>query len=104
MTVVVSFITGGQISAGASGVRTIRAQERLVIGNTTTNVALVGETVLIGNGETGMIAAAFGTAPDAAALTDNSPVTSAGFPIAAGMVGVPLVPGAGAKINVKAVP
>lgn len=103
MTVVVSFITGGQISAGASGVRTIRAQERLTVPGTTVTAALVGETVLVGNGETGMVAVAFGTAPDAAA-TASSATTSAGVPVAAGMVGIPLVPGAGALINVKAVP
>jgi hypothetical protein len=103
MTVVVSFITGGQISAGASGVRTIRAQERLTIPATTVTAALVGETVLIGNGEAGMVAAAFGSAPDAAATTATAS-TSAGMPIGAGMVGIPIVPGPGALVNVKAVP
>jgi hypothetical protein len=103
MTVVVSFITGGQITAGASGVKSIRKQERITIPGTTSTATQVGETVLIGNGETSMIAVAFGSAPDAAA-TDASATTSAGMPIGAGMVGVPIVPGAGNLINIKAVP
>ena len=105
MTVVVSFIRGAQIAQGASGVSSVRAQERLAVGSTTTNSTQVGDTVLIGNGETSMIAVAFGTTPDAAAADSSTfPLTSAGMPIAAGAVGVPIVPGAGYKINVKAVP
>ncbi len=102
MTVVVSFIVSGAIAQGTSGIGRIRAQERLAIGATTVTETQVGETVLIGNGEAGMIAAAWGTVPDAAA-TAESAVTSAGYPIGAGMVGIPIVPGAGKKINVKAV-
>ncbi len=103
MTVVVSFIVSGAIAQGTSGIGRIRAQERVTIPGTTVTTAQVGETVLIGNGETTMVAVAFGTTPDAAATTENGSVTSAGYPIGAGMVGVPLVPGAGAKINIKAV-
>lgn len=103
MTVVVSFITSGAIGGNASGVGRVRAQERLAVGATTSTAALAGETVLVGNGETGMIAVAFGSAPDAAA-TAESGTTSAGFPVAAGTLGIPFSPGAGAKVNVKAVP
>lgn len=103
MTVVVSFITGGLIADGASGVKTVVAQERLAVGGTTARATQVGETVLIGNGEASMIAVAFGTTPDAAALAADGN-TSAGMPVGAGMVGVPIVPGPGCKINVKTVP
>lgn len=103
MTVVVSFIVSATIAQGAAGIGRVRKQERLTVPGTTVATAQVGETVLIGNGEAGMVAVAWGTAPDAAA-TDESGATSAGYPIAAGAVGVPIVPGANAKINVKAVP
>lgn len=103
MTVVVSFITSGGIASGVSGIGRVRAQERIAVGGTTATAAQVGETVLIGNGEANMIAVAWGTAPDAAATAENGTVTSAGYPIGAGMVGIPVVPGAGAKINAKAV-
>lgn len=103
MTVTVSFITSGQIGPGASGVKTIRAQERLTIPATTTNQTQVGETVVIGNGEAGMVAASFGSAPDAATTTATV-ASSAGMPIGAGMIGLPIVPGAGNFINVKAIP
>lgn len=105
MTVTVSFVTPGSGGAGSNGVFKVRAQERLTIPATTTNTTAVGELVMIGNGETSMVAVAFGTTPDAATAADASPVSSAGYPVAAGSVGVPLVPGvAGAKINVKAIP
>lgn len=104
MTVVVSFIVSGTIAASAAGIGRVRAQERVLIPGTTVATALAGETVLVGNGETSMVAVAWGTAPDAAATAESLPATSAGFPIAAGMVGVPFVPGAGAKVNIKAVP
>lgn len=103
MTVTVSFITPGSLGAGAAGVKTIRAQERLTIPATTVNSTLVGETVVIGNGETGMVAAAFGSAPDAATTTATG-ASSAGMPVGAGTVGIPITPGAGNFINVKAIP
>jgi hypothetical protein len=104
MTVVVSFVTPGNGGAGTNGVNKVRAQERITIPGTTTTTSLVGEIVIVGNAETSMVAVAFGTTPDAAATADNSPVTSAGFPVAAGSVGTPLVPGvAGAKVNIKVV-
>jgi hypothetical protein len=105
MTVTVSFISPGSGGAGSNGVFKVRAQERLTIPGTTVNTTMVGELVLIGNGEAGMVAVAFGTTPDAAAVSDNSPVTSAGYPVGPGQVGAPLCPGVGgANINVKAIP
>jgi hypothetical protein len=104
MTVVVSFITSGTIANGVAGIGRVRAQERVTIPGTTVATAQVGETVIVGNGETSMVAIAWGAAPDAAAVAENLPTTTAGYPVGAGMVGIPFVPGAGAKINVKAVP
>ena len=106
MTVTISFITPGSLGSGASGVSTIRAQERLTVGATTTNTTKTGESVIIGNGELTMIAAAYGTTPDANAVTDGTPPGYLrGYAhCAEGTVGVPLCPGSGYKINVKAVP
>ena len=70
MTVVVSFITPGILGVGGwagAGVGRVRIQERLTIGNSTSGATALNEIALIGNGETGMIAAAYGTTPDAAA-------------------------------------
>lgn len=102
MTVVVSFITSAGIGGSSVGVGRVVAQERLTPPATTARATGVGETVLVGNGESGMIAVAYGTTPDAAA-TAESDTTSAGFPVAAGDIGIPFSPGAGKKINVKAV-
>lgn len=103
MTVVVSFLTAVAGGAGSNGVYKVRAQERLAIGSTTINTSMVGEIIIVGNGEAGMIAVAFGTAPDAAATAESS-ATSAGFPVSAGAVSAPIVPGNNSsKINVKAV-
>lgn len=103
MTVVVSFITTAGIGGGNSGVGRVVAQERLTPPATTVRAAGVGETVLIANGEASLIAAAYGTTPDADATAENLPTTSAGFPIGVGGLGVPLAPGTGNKINVKVV-
>lgn len=103
MTVVVSFITPKGIgSVDAPGVGRVRIRENLAVGGTTVASALQGEVVIIGNGETSMIAAAFGTTPDAAA-TAETVATSAGVPIASASIGVPLMPAAGDKVNVKTV-
>lgn len=103
MAVVVSFITSAGIGGGAAGVGRVLAQERLTPPATTARAAQVGETVLIGNGEATFIAVAYGTTPDADATAENLPTTSAGFPVAAGQMGVPFAPGSGQKVNVKVV-
>jgi hypothetical protein len=104
MTVVVSFLTAGSAGAGANGVNRVRAQERVTVPGTTTNTSRVGEIILVGNGETSMVAVAFGTAPDAAATVENPGVTSAGFPVGAGMVSAPITSGDGvSKVNIKIV-
>lgn len=103
MTIVVSFVSAGPAGAGGNGVARVRKQERIALNGTTTATSEPGDAIIIGNGESSMIAVAFGTTPDAAAL-DATAATSAGFPVAAGSVSPPIVPGVvGAKINVKAV-
>ena len=101
MTVVVSFVRPKNIYS-ASGIGSVRVREILTVGGTATAGAEDGEMIVVGNGETSMIAAAFGTTPDAAALTKTT-ATSAGMPIPAGSQSYPIFPTAGDKINVKAV-
>jgi len=106
MTVLVSFIRPSSLGGGwgGAGIGEVRAQERLALGGTTTTTVAFGDIVLIGNGEATMIAAAYGTAPNADATVSALPTTSASFPIGAGQVGVPMtnLP-IGSKINVKTV-
>jgi hypothetical protein len=100
MTVVVSFIRPG--GAGVVGVDKVRVRENVTIPGSTTARAEDGEIVVIGNAETSMVAAAWGTTPDAAATAETS-ATTAGFCIGAGAVSYPIRPRVGDKVNVKAV-
>lgn len=102
MTVVVSFIRQAARGSEASGVGDVRVREDITVPGTTTATLQAGELVLIGNAETSMVAIAFGTAPDAAALAKTT-ATSAGMAVAAGAVSYPVIPAVGDKINVKAV-
>lgn len=103
MTVVVSFISHKALGLGpVLGVGVVRVREDITIPGSTTATAQAGEIVLVGNGETSMVAIAFGTTPDAAALAATA-ATSAGFVVPAGCTSQPICPPAGAKINVKAV-
>lgn len=101
MTVVVSFITPAT-RGSASGINTVRVRENITIPGTTTEYAQPGEMVVVGNAETSMVAVAFGTTPDAAALAKTI-ATSAGMPVPAGGLSYPISPNAGDKINVKVV-
>lgn len=103
MTVVVSFIRPkGVGSVDAPGVGSIRIREDITIPGTTTATVEDGEVVIVGNGETSMVAVAHGITPDAAAA-ESTHETSAGYPVAAGTVSDPFVPDTGAKINIKAI-
>lgn len=104
MTVQVIFFTPrGIASAHAPGVGDIRAREAVTIPGTTTAVAQAGESVVVFNGETSGVLVAHGPTPDATA-TAATMATSAGFPVAAGQISVPIQPATGSKISVKAVP
>lgn len=102
MTVVVSFVRHAAKGTEVSGVGAVRIRENITIPGTTTATAQDGEMIIIGNAETSMVAVAFGSTPDAAALVSTS-ATSAGMPVPAGAVGFPIIPAVGNKINVKVV-
>jgi hypothetical protein len=100
MTVVVSFIRA--TGAGVIGVGGVRAQERVTVPGTTVTTALNGEVVIIGNGETSMVAAAWGSTPDAAATAETT-ATSASVAVPAGGLSYPINPKFGDKVNIKVV-
>lgn len=100
MTVVVSFIKPQ--GAGVIGMGDVRVRENLAVTGTTTAQAQDGEIIIIGNNETSMVAVAWGTTPDGAALAKTA-ATTAGVPIGAGAVSYPITPKPGDKINVKVV-
>lgn len=101
MTVVVSFVTPrGVGSLHSPGVGAVRIREDITIPGTTTATVQSGEIVLIGNAESSMVAAAFGTTPDAATTTETT-ASSAGIAVPAGTLQA-VAPPAGAKINIKA--
>lgn len=100
MTVVVSFVKPQ--GAGVIGMGRVRVRENIAIPGSTTALAEDGEVIIIGNAETSMVAAAWGTTPDAAALAATA-VTTAGVPIGAGDVSYPIQPKVGDKVNIKAV-
>ena len=103
MTVVVCFVTPRGIgSANAPGIGDVRVREDITVPGSTTAVAEEDEVVIIGNGETSMVVAAFGRTPDAATTTETS-ASSAGFPVAAGSVTGGIVVREGDKINIKAI-
>lgn len=102
MTVVVSFITAARVGGDAQGIGRVRRQERITVPGTTANPTEVGEAVIISNGEANMVAVAWGSIPDAAALVETA-VTSAGFGVPAGQMAIPFSPGGGKLINIKAV-
>lgn len=102
MTVVVSFITPRGAADGSNGIGGVRVRENITIPGTTTETAKAGEMIIIGNGETSMVAAAFGTTPNADAAAETT-ATTAGFPIPAGQSSYPIVAPIGAKVNIKVV-
>lgn len=94
MTVVVSFVRPKNLYS-ASGIGSVRVRENLAVGGTTSATAEDGEMIVVGNGETSMVAVAFGSgSPDAA---------NTGFALGAGQVSLPIVANAGDKVNVKTV-
>lgn len=102
MAVIVSFMRpGGLGSIHAVGVGRVRVRESLSLNGTTTASAVEGEMALLCSTEEGVVLAAFGTTPDAAA-TAATGVTTAGFSVPPG-TWVPVALPVGAKINVKAI-
>lgn len=101
MTVTVSFVSAGPGANGIVGISRVRVKEVVTIPGSTTATAQAGETIVVGNGESSMVAVAIGTTPDAAATAETS-ATTAGYPVGAGQVSDPFLPVAGAKVNIKA--
>lgn len=102
MTVVVSFVTPRSVgSIQVQAIGEARVRENITVPGSTTATLQAGEIVIVGNGESGMVAAAMGTTPDAAATASTS-ATSAGVPVGPGAV-IALAPEIGEKINIKAV-
>lgn len=102
MTVTVSFVTPALNGVGPGiGIGRVRVKEVVTVPGTTTAVALAGEFVIVGNGETTMSAVAVGTTPDAAATAETA-ATTAGYPVGAGQVSDPFILKAGDKVNIKA--
>lgn len=101
MTVVVSFITS-RGTGYASAIGRVAARENVTVPGSTARACQPGEMVVVGNGETSMVAVAWGTTPDAAALLETVS-TSAGVAVPAGGLSYPLDPKSGDKINVKVV-
>lgn len=94
MTVVVSFVQPAS-RGSASGIYKCRVREDVTIPGTTTEKARAGEMIVIGNAETSMVAAAWGTSSPDAAVN--------GMPIAAGDVSYPISAEPGDVVNIKAV-
>ncbi len=101
MSVTVSFLTAGPGAGGVVGISKVRVKEVVTVPGTTTATALAGEVIVVGNGESSMVAVAIGSTPDAAATAETS-ATTAGYPVGAGQVSDPFLPVAGAKVNIKA--
>lgn len=102
MSVYVAFIrTRGVGSLDAPAISDVRKRGTLTLGATdTTNSTEEGEIVLVVNGETSAIFAAFGTDPDGT-LTTSTGMSSAGVPVPAGG-SIALNPPKGSKVNVRA--
>jgi hypothetical protein len=102
MTVVVSFckVRGVRGNSGNPAITSVRVREDLDLGDVSTATVAADEIVLVGNGGEDMIAAAFGTTPDADAAAATS-ATTAGAPVPAGQV-MAFAPAVGSKVSVKA--
>lgn len=102
MAVIVSFVTPKGIgSVDAPGIGSVRVREDLTAPASTTATAEDGEVAMIANGETSMVAVAFGTTPDADATAETGS-TSAGFGVPAATVAIIAGLKEGDKISVKA--
>jgi hypothetical protein len=101
MTVVVSWVTS-RGTGYATAIGRVTAQERVTVPGTTARATLQNEMAVVGNGETSMVAVAWGSTPDAAATSETA-LTSAGVAVPAGGLSYPLDPKVGDKINVKVV-
>jgi len=103
MSAVVCFLRAVSGGAGASAAGRIRKKEVLTVPATSAITAQAGEFAIVLNTETTGVLVAFGSTPDAVAVTETS-ATSAGLGIPAGLDSALLGPlNEGDKISVKAI-
>lgn len=103
MSAVVSFLRVAPAGGGASAAWKIRKKEVLTVPSTSTITATEGEFAIVLNTESTAILVAYGSTPDAQAVTETS-ATSAGLGIPAGLESALLGPLAqGDKVNAKTV-
>lgn len=103
MAATVCFLTAVSAGGGASAAGAIRKKEVLTVPDTTTITANAGEYAIVLNTESTAVLVAYGSTPDAQAVTSTS-ATTAGIGVPAGLDSALLGPLAqGAKVNVKTV-
>jgi hypothetical protein len=103
MAATVCFLTAVSAGGGATAAGAIRKKEVLTVPSTSTITANAGEFAIVLNTESTGILVAYGSTPDAVAVTSTS-ATTAGLGIPAGLDSALLGPLAqGDKINVKAI-
>jgi stage V sporulation protein SpoVS len=103
MSAVVCFVKAVSAGAGAAAAGVIRKKEVLTVPSTSTITAEAGEFAIVLNTETTAILTAYGSTPDAQAVTATS-ATTAGIGVPAGLDSALLGPlAAGAKVDVKTV-
>jgi hypothetical protein len=103
MSAVVSFVKVVSAGGGSSAAGGVRKKEVLSVASTSTITAQAGEYAIVLNTETTGILVAYGSTPDAQAVTATS-ATTAGLGIPAGLESPLLGPLAtGDTINVKTI-
>ena len=103
MSAVVCFVRAVTSGGGGTAAGAIRKKEVLTVPSTSTITAEAGEFAIVLNTETTGILVAYGSTPDAVAVTQTT-ATTAGLGIPAGLDSALLGPLAtGDKINVKAI-
>jgi predicted solute-binding protein len=96
-------VSSGNLSAQpAPAIGVVRKREAVALAAVSTASALAGEVAIIANEETTSVLVAWGSTPDAAAVTATT-LTSAGLLLAAGQRSEAIALVAGAKISAKVV-
>lgn len=103
MSAVVCFVKAVSAGAGAAAAGSIRKKEVLTVPSTSTITANAGEFAIVLNTETTGILVAYGSTPDAQAVTETT-LTTAGMGVPSGLESALLGPLAqGAKVDVKTI-
>jgi hypothetical protein len=103
MAATVSFVTAVSSGGGGTAAGAIRKKEVLTVPNTSTITANKGEYAIVLNTEATAILVAYGSTPDAQAVTSTS-ATTAGLGVPAGLDSALLGPLAqGDKVSAKTV-